>query len=95
MTGDREDQEFRSFIGRHYGAFPAELEPTGVPGYFRYRTPCGGAAGGCRQPLHSFLFQEGPCQHTIRYVKSSRDSKGRFVSPYRYWKRKRDDESDR
>lgn len=68
--------------------FGDDYEPTETPGYWRSKTPCGGLAGGCREPLHTFLFNEGPTHHT-RAFRDPRREDGRFASPYRTWRQAR------
>jgi len=62
-----------------------DLEITDTKGYWRIKKPCGGLKGGCRNQIHTTLFNEGPIQHTISYFDNTRDSNGRFTSPYKTW----------
>lgn len=62
-----------------------DVEPTETPGYWRIKEPCGGRAGGCREPLHTFLFNDEPTHHTVSYFDHYRDVRGRWTSPYRTW----------
>lgn len=90
-TRDRdEDAPFAWFLRWHYRLTPADVEPTEVPGYWRMKEPCGGAAGGCRALIHSALLNAGPTRHTISYTDPPRDGHGRFASPYRTWRRARE-----
>lgn len=62
-----------------------EVEPTPTQGYWRIRKACGGRAGGCNHPMHSTLFNETGCHHTVSYLDSRRNG-ARFASPYRTWR---------
>lgn len=76
---------FASYLQIYHSLTPDDVEPTGTPGYWRIKQPCGGK-GRCLSPLHYCLGYEGPIRHTIDYLDDYRDEKGRFVSPYRTWK---------
>lgn len=78
---------FAEFLKTFYGVLPEDLRPTEVPGYWELRKPCGGRVGGCREPIHAFLFNEGPIRHTIRFEDCQRIN-GRFASEkerFRTW----------
>jgi hypothetical protein len=63
------------------------LEPFDVPGYWRDTELCGGVHNGCRQPVHSFTFNEPGVRHAVCYTDPSVDPvSGRFTSPYRTWR---------
>ena len=63
----------------------AEVRLTKVPGYWERIKPCGGLQGGCREPIHTFLSNEGPMRHTLSYFDSPRDERGRWASRTRTW----------
>lgn len=64
------------------------LEPTETPGYWRYKSGCPGGKQ-CRHVFRDFI---GPCDGsvplTVRYFDSRREN-GRYVSPYRTWRKAR------
>lgn len=62
-----------------------EVRSTKVPGYWERVAPCGGLRGGCREPVHGFLFNEGPIRHTMNYFDLPRDERGRWASRTRTW----------
>lgn len=78
-------QRFANYLKRHYGLTPDDVELAETPGYWVIKQPCGGR-GKCSSPLHSFMFNEGPTQHTIEYLDDYRGEKGRFISPHRTWR---------
>lgn len=66
-----------------------ELEPTETPGYWRVKGGCPGG-NNCR---HAFRGVLGPCDGGTKLTRSYRDSyreNGRFVSPYRTWRKARE-----
>lgn len=77
----RVDQAFR----QRYRSSISEFAISDVPGYWRHLVPCGGASGGCREPVHGCVFSEGPIYHTVSYFDVPR-IRGRFASPTRTWK---------
>ena len=85
--------QFAWHLHSRYGLTPADVEPDEVPGFWRTRQPCAGVAGGCRAAIHGTLGNQGPMRHTIRYFDPNRDERGRFTSPYRTWRRLRQEAS--
>lgn len=73
---------FLSFY--HPGVSPEDLERTTTRGYWRMKSPCGGAAH-CSNPLHGFLGNSEGCQHTIAFTEHGKRVNGRFVRPFRVW----------
>lgn len=80
-------EKLQNYLNWHLpGTNVDDLEPTETPGYWRYKKPCGGFVGGCRSPLHSCIFNDGPTHHTVRFTDETRGEKGRWVSPYSTWR---------
>lgn len=80
-------ERLQKFLNNHHNRVSIEeLEPTESPGYWIFKTTCGGKSGGCPHPIHRFLFCEAETKHTISYFDPIRDEKGRWASPYRTWK---------
>lgn len=77
---------FIRYLQTYYNLSPEDVRPTGVRGYWEIIEPCGGQ-GVCRHPLHQTMFNDGPVRHTIEYRDPSRDSCGRFCSPFQTWKK--------
>ncbi len=86
----KEHEHFERYLMIHYNLKLDDIVPADVPGYWELREPCGGA-GKCKHPVHTILFNEGPCRHTISYFDPPRDTKGRFASPYRTWRKMREE----
>lgn len=78
---ERVDAYFRRAYKRGLDAY----EISDVPGYWRRLETCGGAHGGCHEPIHGFMFNEGGIRHTASYFDPPR-VRGRFVSPTRTWR---------
>ena len=81
---------FEWYIWNYYGYRPDELEITNVPGVWRVIEGCPGG-GDCK---HAFriagLVCDGKKELTVSYTEwGKRDKRGRFVSPYREWRRQR------
>jgi hypothetical protein len=85
MSSQSYEDDFDRYVQWHHGARASDFEPTDVPGYWRRRQPCAGRMGGCREPLHSCLGNEDPIRHTVQFLDSPRDARGRWVSRYRTW----------
>lgn len=79
-------KDFARYLRIHYRLELADVIPTESPGYWRLLEACGGRDGGCHNPIHGTLFNEGPTFHTIRFTDSDRDEHGRWASPYRTWR---------
>jgi len=77
----------RRYLELYHRATLEDFVPTRVKGYWQRRTPCSGARGGCREPLHSCLFNEGPTHHTVSYRDNPRGPDGRWASPFGTWRR--------
>ena len=80
------DAALRLFLERHHRATLEDFVPTRVRGYWQRKTPCGGARGGCPEPVHGCLYMEGPCRHTVSYWDNVRGPDGRWTSPFRTWR---------
>lgn len=66
------------FRFRHRVESPEEVEPTDVPGYWRFRKAC---KGECQ------MGHTAPMQHTLSFTEHGiRDDRGRWVDPFRAWK---------
>ena len=77
---------FESTLRIRYGLNPEDVEPTSTPGWWRIKEPCGGIEGGCRAPMHVYMFCGSPARHTVYYAEhGERDERGRWVRPYRVW----------
>jgi hypothetical protein len=80
------DAGLRRHLELYHRAKLEDFVPTRVKGYWQRKTPCGGARGGCREPLHGCLFNEGPICHSVSYRDPTRTPDGRWVSPFRTWR---------
>jgi hypothetical protein len=68
---------FADFLQMHHNASPEDYEPTETPGYWRTKKPCGGYPQ-CREPLHTYLFNEEGIRHTV-YFEDCQRVKGKFA----------------
>lgn len=75
------------YLSTRYRCTRADIEPTDTPGYWRLKTPCGGKAGGCPEPIHRTLFNDGSLQHTIQFLDKPERHKGRWKGRLTTWKR--------
>jgi len=80
-------QRLQSFLDlNHRGVQVGDLDITDTPGYWKVRSGCSGGQH-CR---HAFRGELGPCdgttELTIYFAEHGRDSKGRFLRPYRVWR---------
>lgn len=67
------------FKMRHRVQSPEEIEPTETPGYWRFRKTCNGEC--C-------MGHTRPMQHTLSFTEhGTRDERGRWVDPFRAWKK--------
>jgi len=75
-------ERVRSHMRIYHNVELDDLEITDVPGYWQDKEPQMHPG----HPLHRCLFCDGPFRATYRYLDPTRDSKGRFSSPYRTWR---------
>jgi hypothetical protein len=73
-----------AYMRLYYRKSLTEMTITETPGYWKSKTPCGGA-GNCHCPIHGFLFNEGPIFHTYYFSEHGRDNKGRWRKPFLAW----------
>jgi len=69
---------FDLYLHTRHRCSRADVEPTDTPGYWRHKAACGGKKGGCREPIHQTLFNDGPVQHTIQFLDKTERYKGRW-----------------
>lgn len=82
---EKAKERLSNFLKWNFHLALDDIEITDEPGYWREKEACAGLKGGCRNPLHGYLFNEGPIYHTIQYLDPGRVN-GRFSSPYITWK---------
>ena len=62
-----------------------DVEPCEAKGYWKVKKPCGGLKGGCKHPMHRFMFCEKSVNHIISYFDNQRGKDGKFQSCYKTW----------
>lgn len=92
-TENQSYKKFVSYLDLYYNLKPEDVEISDTPGSWRVKKLCPGGEE-CR---HAFRIALGPCsggrETFIYYAEHGAREKGRFVSPFREWKRQHESKS--
>ena len=80
---------FETYLSIYHKLKPEDVIPSSSKGYWIIIKPCEGY-GKCKHPLHNCMGNKDKMNHTISFTDNTRDKKGKFTSPYKTWKKHRE-----